>query len=693
MGQDPARGSDASPAAQPSAPAGQQQGQQPQGQQPQEQQPQEQQPQAAQAPVFRAEINFVRVDVTVTDRSGNPVANLQADDFDVSENGAPQKIETFKLIELDGGVKPAPDGPPRVIRSDADEEEEAARDDVRLFGIFLDDYHVRRELSIGARQRLVEFLANEIGPSDMIGLMYPLQPLADVRFTRNHGATAGALQQFLGRKYDYTPMNSIEERYVHLSTETVERIRNQVSLSALEGLVVRMGSLKEGRKALILVSEGYSNMVPPQLRSGIAGVPDPTNPAYGDPNAGVGSPLEDRAALMSAAEMELDLRNVYAAASRNNVAIYTMDPRGLATSEFSIDQNIGIAVDRNYLQSMTNTLRTLAAETDGRAIVNRNDLSTALRQIVRDSSAYHLLGYTSTVGTIDGKFHEINVRVKRPGLQVRSRKGYWAYSAEAAARAVAPPRSGPPKAVEAALAAIVPVRSRLVRTWIGTGRGENGTTRVTFVWEPVPKTPGDVRAGLDEPARVALTAASSDGVPYYRGRVSPPSGTAPRAQPSGSLVSFDARPGTLQLRMSVEDADSQVIDTATQEITIPDLAAPQTALGTPALFRARTARDFQLLRGDPQAIPTAAREFNRTERLFVRAAAYGPAGSTPAVTARLLSRGGQPMFDLQVATAPEAGSSFDVPIAGLAPGEYLIEIKATGGGGDATELVGFRVTG
>ena len=75
------------------------------------------------------------------------------------------------------------------------------------------------------------------------------------------------------------------------------------------------------------------------------------------------------------------------------------------------------------LQSSQDTLRVLAGETDGRAIVNRNDLDAGLRQIVRDSSAYYLLGYNSTQAPTDGKFHAIKVRVKRPGARrcVRAR--------------------------------------------------------------------------------------------------------------------------------------------------------------------------------------------------------------------------------------------------------------------------------
>ena len=86
----------------------------------------------------------------------------------------------------------------------------------------------------------------------------------------------------------------------------------------------------------------------------------------------------------------------------------------------------------------------LADNTDGRAIVNRNDLAAGMKQIIRDASGYYLLGYNSTQAPTDGKFHEIKVRVKRQGVEVRARKGYWAYTAEDVARASAPPKPEAP---------------------------------------------------------------------------------------------------------------------------------------------------------------------------------------------------------------------------------------------------------
>src|SRR5579862_9317831 len=178
-------------------------------------------PDQSQNPVFRAGIDFVRVDVIASDRSGNAIADLKMSDFDVTEDGKPQKLETFKLIKLDGGTAPGPDGPPRAIRNDADEETEAAKDDVRLFAVFLDDYHVKEGSSLSARAAISKWVDTQLGPSDMIGVMRPLESIEQVRMTRNHSAISRAIEQFRGRKGNYTPQNEIEQNYSYYPAETV----------------------------------------------------------------------------------------------------------------------------------------------------------------------------------------------------------------------------------------------------------------------------------------------------------------------------------------------------------------------------------------------------------------------------------------------------------------------------------------
>jgi VWFA-related protein len=639
---------------------------------------------AQEQPTFRGGVNFVRVDAIVSDKQGNPVVDLKQTDFEVFEDGKPQTIETFRIVKVDPAAVVETQS---RIRTRADEERAAANEDARIFVFFLDDYHVRLGSSMAARRPLAEFVQNYLSPNDLVAVMYPLSPLDSVSLTRDHQSIIRALDRFEGRKFNYEPKNSIEQRYANYPAETVERIRRQVSMSALEGLAIKLGALREGRKAVIVVSEGFTSVLPPQLRDPIASQPGLGNPARRNPQAGQNNINEDRAEMIGQADIQTELREVFNAAARSNTAFYTVDPRGLSTGEFDINENVGMQRSNASLRQTQDTLRVLADETDGRAIVNRNDFGKAMKQIVQDSSAYYLLGYNSSQAPQDGKFHEIKVRVKRSGVEIRSRKGYWALTATDAVRAAAPPKPAMPPAVSRALSSISePARGRFVRTWVGTARGEDGKTRVTFVWEPIAPQPGVRRQNATS---VSLIAASPDGETYFRGTV-PAEGAAATAT---RQIEFDVPPGRMQLRLGVVGANGP-IDNDDREVMVPDLTSVEFAFGTSRLYVARTARDVQMIRKDPAAVPTAAREFRRTDRLLVRSEIYAPGTATVAVTSKLLNKQGQSLAEIPV--TPDAGQShlIEIPLAALAPGEYLLELSATSEGlQPITDLIAFRVEG
>jgi VWFA-related protein len=647
----------------------------------------EQQPPAP--PVFRTAIDFVRVDVIVTDRKGQPITDLKPEEVEVFEDGDRQDIESFKLFRIDELTETTP---ARPIRSLFDEESEAQRPDVRLFAFFLDDYHVRRGNAMRARIDIADFVRRSIAPQDMVGIMYPLTPTSDVVMGRNHEALARAIETFDGRKYDYFPRNQFEEQYSNYPAVVVEQIRNQVSLGALKGLIIKLGGLREGRKALILVSEGYTNYLPPQLRDPVASQPGLGNPARGDESVG-DNMGEQRERWFSQAEMLSDLKDIYDLANRNNVSIYALDPRGLAAFEHDVNEAVPFQMDSAMLRQTMDSIRVLADETDGRAIVNRNDLAAGMRQIIRDSSAYYLIGYNSRKAPKDGKFHEIRVRVKRPGVEVRHRKGYWALTPEETARAIAPPKPEVPRDVDAALGALqTSTRNQYISSWMGLSRGSHGKTRVTFVWEP---SPGGGRSGAaraaEQAAQVQLTVVGEDGAPHFRGAAPDLSGANPAVR-GPQRMTFEVPPGRIQVKYNIRDASESTIDTDVRELSIPDLSAPQVSLSTPGVFRARTAPEAQTILKDPNAVPVVAREFRRTERLIIRTQAYGPGTEVPAVTAKLLNRVGTAMQEIPVALDQQSGQAqIDLPLSGIAPGEYLLDVRASGQAGEAKHLVAFKV--
>lgn len=648
--------------------------------------PPQQQPPQPRPPTFKSGINFVRVDVIVSDRQGNPVLDLKAEEFQVSEDGTSQQVQQFEVVKIDplSQVEGPTNGEIRTVQ---DEEREAARPEVRMFTILLDDYHVRRGNDMAVRKPLIDFIQNQLAPADMVAVMYPLTPVNDISFTRNRSRLISAVQAFEGRKFNYTPRNQFEEQYAYYPAATVEKIRNQITMSALKAAAIRMGGLREGRKSIIFVSEGLTTALPPQLADPVAAYPGMGNPNRSNAMART----DERYAWANSVDMISDMRDVFQTANTQNTSIYSVDPRGLAAFEYGINEAVGIQQDAGDLRASLDTLHTLSNNTDGRAIVNRNDLAKGMQQIMRDSSGYYLLGYTSSRAPTDGKFHEIKVSVTRRGVNVRARKGYWALTKEDVARILAPPKPEPPAAVTRALTSLAePPGGRPARFWIGTAKGDNGQARVTFAWEP-----GVVEGGarnLQPAARVQLTAVAPDGRPLFRGRVpeADAGATSPPAGAGGSIT-FDAPPGQLQLRMNVEGAQGQVLDSAMRELTIPDYTQVQVSLGTPRLYRARTARDMNEIRANPVAVPSVDREFSRAERLLVRIQGYAPGGVTPTVTGRLLNRGGAAMADLPFKPAADGSFETELPLSALAAGEYLIELTAKTESGKAQETVAFRV--
>lgn len=645
---------------------------------------------ADQTPIFRTDINFVRVDVIVQDRQGNPVHDLKQEDFEVTEDGKPQSIQTFKLINVSEDTGIGSD-PPREIRTAIEEQMEAARDDVRLFAIFLDDYHVRLENSMRAREPIARFVEDQLLPKDMAGVMYPLWSINDVMLNRNRKQLASAIRQFTGRKYDYTPRNAFEERYVHyVSTIEAERIRNQVTLTALKGLIIKLGGYKEGRKAIVLISEGFTNSLPVQMNDQIAtcnGAACGNQPRpRPDPVGGQNSALQQRMDTQDfflQTDLLSDLRMVYELANRYNTAIYAVDPRGLAPFEFDLSTAgqaaVSLTKNTQMLDNTMDTLRILADETDGRAILNTNDLARGLRQIVRDSSAYYLLGYTSAV-TTDGKFHKLNVKVKRPGLQVRARPGYLALSAVEVERALAPKKAGPPAAVTEALGTLAVTtqqRRNFIRSWVGMSPGKDGKTKISFVWSPTPVVPGVRR---ETAARVSLLAGGANSELHFREKALAP-----------GRVEFEVPPGLIELEIAVEDTSAEVLDRETRKIVVPSLGLGL-SISTPEVFRGRTLPEWQGLAKDPTAVPVIERDFRRTDRLLIRVGAQSASG-TPVLTARMLNREGGEMSTLPVTDAGFGGlSHIDVPLSPLPPGDFLIEVIAKDGAEQASTLVAFRVT-
>jgi len=573
-----------------------------------------------QRPTFRAGANLVRVDVSVVDHHGEPVTDLTKDDFEVREDNVLQPVQTFKFIRATG--QPAEDDDLSLpIRSPEHAAAEAARDDVRVFVVFWDEYHIGQlQPAYLGRQTLTSFVRDAFGPTDLVALMDPLTPLDAIRFTRDRQELVDKVHLLRGRLGLYLPPRSPMEEGQMQGGRDIEMLRSQVTASALEGTILFLRSLREGRKAIIFVSQDIG----PLGGRGTMGM----NERYS---------WQDK---------------VIQLANDSNVVIYALDPRGLG----------GAASD---------VLRAISENTGGK-LFQSNEPALPMRQIVKEASAFYLLGYAPPETPADGKFHKIKVRVKRPGVDVHARNGYFAptLAEMESARKAAVAEELPPE-VKHAVSALAPRPDAAGEFWAGAAPGANGAPRVTVSW---------IAQDNAHPPQVAVVATGADGKVYYDGPLE--NGTA----------SFDAPPGALKIQRTVLDADGAPKDREQVSLDVPDFASAALAIGSPEFFKARNGLELKQLRGAASATPYAGRDFERTDHLIVRFTVSGKAVDGATLTAHLLSRRGDSLASLPFAAVAGQKNVYeiDLPIGSIARGEYLIAIDAAHDADHARTLVPFR---
>ncbi len=526
----------------------------------------------------------ITLDIVVTDAKARPIKDLKPADFELVDSGEGRPVENVRLQA--GGS--------------------------RVLAIFLDEYHVQTgDSTVRARAALTQFVHTQLRDGDTIAVMKPLDPLNAISLTQDRNTVLQAIATFEGRKGDYAARSTFEENFISRDPGTAEVSRAQVVTSALQALATRLGEKGSARKALILVSEGFSPALP---------------------------------------------RVIVYAANRHGVAIHSIDPHSEPAQNES-------------------TLRTLADQTGGSASINQVDLSPVLNQAVADLDGHYVITYQAA-GHADGKFHPVQIRVKRTGAQTRARSGYWA--ANPAPTAATTSR---------AATLLLPFRpthaSPYIRPWIGMSRGPDGLTSVTVTWEAGEAPPRNQRV-----TSVALKAMAPDGRVLFQNRI---------GAGAVRLAKFDTPPGYLALEMAIHSSSGAALDTDYRALSVPNLQVKKPTFATPQFLRTLTARAFAEVSANADAIPVASRTFSRAERLLVRIPVYGPGETTPIVSATLLNRRGIPMRELHrlPADLPPGVVQFDLSLSSLAPGEYRVELVAANAQAprdETRETLIFRVT-
>ncbi len=639
-------------------------------------------------PVFRGGVNFVSVDAFPR-RDGKVVEGLTKDDFQILEDGKPQKVETLEFVHID--PNPA-DADRRDPTDEKDAERQAADPHNRLFVVFLDLAHTTIAGSYQARRPVVDFLTRTIGASDLFGVMTADMPVGRLVFGRRTESIDAQLATYwTWGQSDRAVMERTpyEQRLgvcgillrpdAPIGDVLVKLSREDALHTSLESLMGRLRDLRDERKNVLFISEGW---VPRRPREDLLGS------SSGDiPTAGIGTPTgnrtggnqrtpvsDDRAwcdrelARLAGIDFEQRYRALLTAAARANVAFYPIDVGGLkggAIGRADVASTREAAARDSDSRGGMQTLRELAENTGGIAIVNTNDLGAGVKRVSDDLASYYLLGYYSTNSSHDGRYRRIEVKVSAPRVEVSARRGYYAADAEAAAST---PALVVPTLVEDEIARLSRLRADADLYSYGVATAAGADIVVELSTSAVAKPAW--RGGAD--VQVSVSGAGS--TPPISGRIA--------AGSRGAVVSVPldrSHGGPWNATVTVSGDGDRVQD----QVTVP--ATPATIIGQPMAWRALPSPRSPLN-------PLADFQLRRAERLHVE----WPLIQQPTTrVARLLDRRGQPLggeLPLVAAPADRKALALDLPISSLPEGDFVVDLTVTGASGQTERrALAFRV--
>ncbi len=690
---------------------------------------------------FQVDVDYVDVDVLVTDERGNFVSELTSADFEVFEDGKPVKVDTFSMVDIPVDQRRATYFGGRAIRQDVHTNRAALEG--RFYVIVLDDIGTSALRSQHVIRAARQFVDEHVAPNDTAAVVYTSARRDRAQeFTSDRSLLLASIAKFAGTKLRSSTLDKLDGFYQEkaiaegLASSTGEPVdlnsaagRASNPFSRGEGYANRsydVNDIERGQRALGVLGQlkNYAEFL-----ANVRG----RRKAMVLFSEGIDYPVHDIFSAHDASAVLNAMEDAIAAAARANVNIFTVDPRGLVglTSEYielnksNADLfNIGARDPRYGLQPHTallaemrttqDSLRSLAEETGGLAAVDINAFRPAFDRIVQANSRYYMLGYRPPTHPRDGKFHKIDVRVKRSGLQVSARKGYASprvRTRDEAAR-LERERVARTKGADQTSSELRAVLDRPL---------QHGGIAVTVQAAAFRRTPRSASVALAieiDAARLKFSPQQNDSIFGNRVEVSlfsiseqgkPLQGlrteldltlrpdTYARVKANGLRMNprVDLPPGRYQMRIGVREAGSGEIGTVFYDLEVPDFAkAPISVSGL--LLTSTSAQQTPTLQPDEvtrNVLPTPAtsrRVFSQSDVLTVFAEVYATGGSSRSrleVTTRLINEAGA---DASVATdvlsdkpqntnngALTHNLTKEIPLKGVPPGRYLLRVEAT----------------
>jgi VWFA-related protein len=406
-------------------------------------------------PTFRVSVDAVTQDVIVRDDRGQFMPDIKKDEFEVYEDGVKQEIISMTMIHggratnlLEAPALPPPEGiilpPVRRVNDTSG----------RIFLFFVDDLHLQFQASARVRDLFKKISKTLLHDGDLFGIVSSGPSSIAIDMTYDRKRMDQAIEKITG---DGLKPTEIIQGPSGAGGPSEIRHRAHVAFSTMEEALDNLDKVHNRRKALVWVSEGY-DFIPFQnsrlglgdsrtglLQNNAAQIENQCNNQSSDSSGGAPcNPGNDPSVMQQQqseefadADLVQDLAEITRAANRSNVTIYTIDPRGLVAGS-DIDEPVDPREWNDYIMKSQNTLRTLADETGGLAVVNQNDFGKALARIDNETSDYYVLGYYSSNPDPTKRRRSIEVKVLRKGANITSsRKEY-------VMKALPPPTVTPP---------------------------------------------------------------------------------------------------------------------------------------------------------------------------------------------------------------------------------------------------------
>jgi VWFA-related protein len=641
---------------------------------------------------FRVEVNYVEVNAIVSDRAGRFVPDLKADDFQVFEDGKPQAVTNFGLVEIPIERAEAPLFVRQPIEPDVKSNEKPF--DGRVYLLVLDELHTSALNTTWVRAAARKFIQSSVGANDVAAVV-SVQGQATQEFTTNKRLLLAAIDRFGGRALESVTQSRIEDYYRQRGLGVASSPRDladmqrtynaTMTLRVLRQLSEFMANVRGRRKALVLFSEGI--------------------------DYNVNDPVSNR----GASEVLNDTREAIGAATRANVSFYTVDPRGLAampgldaaSTGPPVDAdpalNLGVTGYAEDLRLQLDSLRTLAEETGGFAAINSNDFASAFYRIQQDNSSYYVLGYYPANDRRDGKFRTIDVKVNRPGVQVRFRKGYLAPKGKVPEVRPVETKAGTPPELREVLAS--PLAMPGLRLAIAVapfrGAGSNASVHVILQADPRDMTfkqkDGKYEDTLDI-AMIALDSRNGDSKGGQHHTLTMPllPATYQQVMRAGLRVTtrLDVPPGRYQLRVAATEREGKRTGSVYYDLEVPDFSDDPLAISG-LLITSPLAAQSPTIPGNPDGglykalpgPPTATRTFRSQEELALLAEVYDNETKSHSVdiTTSLRADDGREVFkqedqrnssELGGKKGSGYGYTARVPLKGLSPGLYVLKVEA-----------------